>query len=249
MTSRELAVMAIAGLLLSGCSGQQAERPQLTIYAAASLTEPFTELVDGYARLNPQVDVLPIVSDGSSTLATQLIEGAPADVFASADEATMRRLEDAGLLQREPAVFASNVLSIAVAPGNPLGIESLADLADPTTAVVLCAPEVPCGVAAGTLLSTIHQRVVPVSEEQNVTSVVTKVRLGEADAGLVYATDILSAQGEVEGVDIPNAALAVNRYSIGIVGTSDTDAAVDFTAWVLSGQGQAVLARYGFGQP
>ena len=249
MTSRALAAVAIAALLLSGCAGQQAERPPLTIYAAASLSEPFAELVDGFARVNPQVDVLPIVSDGSSTLATQLIEGAPADVFASADEQTMRRVQDAGLLQREPVVFASNVLMIAVAPGNPLGIVSLADLADPTTAVVLCAPEVPCGVAAATLLSTVDARVVPVSEEQNVTSVATKVRLGEADAGLVYATDILSAHGELEGVEIPNTELAVNRYSIGIIGSPENEAAADFIDWVLSSEGQAVLSRHGFGQP
>jgi molybdate transport system substrate-binding protein len=249
MRPHGLAAIVIAGLLLSGCSGQQAERPQLTIYAAASLSAPFTELVDGFARANPQVEILPIVSDGSSTLATQLIEGAPADVFASADEQTMRRVQDAGLLQREPVVFASNVLMIAVAPGHPLGIVSLADLADPTVAVVLCAPEVPCGVAAATLLSTVDARVVPVSEEQNVTSVATKVRLGEADAGLVYATDILGAQRELEGVEIPGAYLAVNRYSIGIIRSADSDAAAQFVDWVLSSEGQTVLARHGFGQP
>jgi molybdate transport system substrate-binding protein len=249
MNLRWGAVVLVATALLSGCSEQQAARPPLIIYAAASLTASFTELADAFAEANPQVEVLPIVADGSSTLATQVIEGAPADVFASADQETMAKVQDAGLLHGQPHVFATNTLQIAVAPGNPLGIDSLTDLADPQIAVVLCAPEVPCGVAAGILLSSIDRPVVPVSEEQNVTAVATKVRLGEADAGLVYVTDILSARGELDGIAIPGAEGPINRYAIGVVESGHTAAAELFIDWVLSGEGQSILARHGFGQP
>ncbi|MHA6693157.1 molybdate ABC transporter substrate-binding protein [Homoserinimonas sp. A520] len=243
------AVALVGAALVSGCGVQQAARPPLTIYAAASLTASFTELAGAFAEANPQVEVLPIVSDGSSTLATQVIEGAPADVFASADQETMAKVQHAGLIHGQPQVFATNILQIAVAPGNPLGIDSLADLADPQIAVVLCAPEVPCGVAAGELLSGVDGHVVPVSEEQNVTAVVTKVRLGEADAGLVYATDIRGADGELDGIAIPGAESAVNRYTIGVIESGHTDAAGLFVDWVQSSEGQSILARYGFGQP
>lgn len=248
MTLRWMAVAAVAVMVLSGCGGQPAARPQLAIYAAASLTAPFTELAEAFAEANPQVEVLPIVADGSSTLATQVIEGAPADVFASADRQTMDRVEQAGLLATEPAVFATNTLQIAVAPGNPLNIRGLSDLTAAGLDVVLCAPEAPCGAAAATLLAAAGVRVVPASEEQNVTAVATKVRLGEADAGLVYATDVRSAAGELDSVVIANAGLAVNRYAIAVVRPGD-NAAQDFVAWVLSAAGQAVLAEHGFGKP
>src|SRR5688572_17640431 len=120
----------VAAVLLSGCGVQSPARPQLTVYSAASLTASFTELTDAFAAKHPHIDVLPPVFDGSSTLATQMVEGAPADVFASADLATMAMVEDAGLIVDEPRSFASNTLQIAVAPGNPHGIRDLADLAD-----------------------------------------------------------------------------------------------------------------------
>lgn len=241
--------VVVAMVLLGGCGEQPAARPPLTVYAAASLTAPFTELVDAFAEAHPRLDVRPVVFDGSSTLATQLSEGAPADVFASADLRTMDRVEEAGLLAGEPAVFATNILQIAVAPGNPLEITTLADLTAPELDVVLCAPEVPCGAAAHTLLSAAGVSVVADSEEQNVTAVTTKVRLGEADAGLVYATDIRGAGAELDGVAIPGAAAAVNHYAIGVVHSGETQAAGEFVDWVLSGEGQAILAAHGFGQP
>lgn len=249
MTRRWGAVVAIAVVLLSGCGGQQTARPQLTIYAAASLTASFTELADAFAEANPQVQVLPIVSDGSSTLAAQLIEGAPADVFASADLQTMDRVERAGLLAAEPAVFATNTLQLAVAPGNPLGITGLSDLAAPGLNLVLCAREVPCGAAAQSILAAAGVRIVAASEEQNVTAVATKVRLGEADAGFVYATDIRSSAGGLDGVQLKGAGQATNQYAIAVVRSGDRTAADDFVVWVLSSAGQAVLAEHGFGQP
>lgn len=246
---RMIAAVAAAATLLTGCSATPPARPQLTIYAAASLTTSFTELVDAFADAHPQIEVLPIVFDGSSTLAAQLVEGAAADVFASADLDTMARVRDAGLLAGQPAVFATNTLQIAVAPGNPLAISGLADLSDPRLDVVLCAPEVPCGAAAHTLLSAAGSAVVADSEEQNVTAVATKVRLGEADAGLVYATDIRNAQGELSGVTIPDADQAVNQYAIGVLRSGGTQAAGQFIEWVLSSDGQSILAEHGFGLP
>lgn len=248
--SRRLGALAgalVAVTLLSGCGGQPGARPQLTVYAAASLTSSFTELVNAFAEAHPDIEVLPPVFDGSSTLATQLIEGAPADVFASADLANMQRVEQAGLLVGESQVFATNTLQIAVAPGNPRGISSLADLADPALDVVLCAPEVPCGATARTLLDDAGVDFVAASEEQNVMAVATKVRLGEADAGLVYATDIRSAGTGLEGVQIPGADRAVNDYAIAAV--SAGEAAARFVEWVLSAEGQAILAEHGFGAP
>ncbi len=251
MKSRLITAAALAvttASLLTGCAGEPDGRPQLRVYAAASLTASFTELVEEFSDGHPAFEVLPVVFDGSSTLAAQLVEGAPANVFASADLDTMSIVEQAGLLHGSPAVFATNVLQIAVAPGNPHGISELSDLAAPTLKVVLCAPEVPCGAASRTLLSHAGVTLTPVSEEQNVTAAATKVRLGEADAGLVYATDIRAAGAELEGVGIANDDLAVNRYGIGVVGAGG-GAASAFMDWVLSIEGQAILAAHGFGAP
>src|SRR5690606_24657832 len=155
----------------------------LTIFAAASLSGVFDEFAAAFEQQHPHVDVLPITYDGSSTLATQISEGAAADVFASADEPNMDRIAD---LAADPRPFATNVLEIAVGPGNPTGVADLADLADGDRVVVLCAAAVPCGAAAHTLLDAEGIDLFPASEEQNVTAVLAKVKSGEADAGLVY---------------------------------------------------------------
>mgnify|MGYP001234825051 CR=1 FL=1 len=226
----------------SGLSGE------LTIFAAASLTASFTELAADFHAENPGVTVKPISFDGSSTLATQLQEGAPADVFASADVANMDKV--GALIDGPPELFASNVLQIAVQPGNPLGITQLSDLAIPGLHVVLCAPDVPCGASAHKLLELDGVTVKPASEEQNVSAVLTKVRLREADAGLVYITDVLAAAGAVDGVAIAGADRAFNSYPIATLAASrNPDAANAFVAYVLSPKGQAVLAKYGFSAP
>jgi len=235
---------AAPGGTSSGLSGE------LTIFAAASLTASFDELAAEFGEENPGVMVKPIDFDGSSTLVTQLEEGASADVFASADEANMQKLADAGLLAGDSSIFASNTLEIAVAPGNPKGIDSLSDLADPGLLVVLCAPQVPCGAASQKLLSLDGVTVTPASEEQNVTAVLTKVKTGEADAGLVYKTDVLAAGSSVSGVDAENADQVVNDYTIGVPKSAkDPALATAFIQWVLSDRGQAVLDRYGFTRP
>ncbi len=220
----------------------------LTIFAAASLTASFTELVVDFHTDNPGVTVKPISFDGSSSLATQLNEGAPADVFASADLANMEKVST--LIAGPPTLFASNVLQIAVQPGNPLGITRLSDLAKPGVQVVLCAPEVPCGTAAQKLLGFDGVTLKPVSEEQNVSAVLTKVKLREADAGLVYVTDVTAAAGAVDGVTIAGADRAFNAYPIAALTSSkNPDAAKAFVDFVLSTKGQAILAKYGFASP
>ena len=253
--------LAAVALLLAGCSALGSAPSQdppsnaasglhgsLTIFAAASLAASFTELAEEFGADNPGVTIAPFSFDGSSTLATQIGEGAPADVFATADEESMSRV--AAELRETPRVFTTNTLQLAVRPGNPLGIRGLADLADRSVQVVLCAPAVPCGSAAHTLLELSGVHVTPVSEEQNVAAVLTKVRVGEADAGLVYRTDVIAAAGAVRGIDIAGSDRATNSYPIAVMkGSKNPDAARAFVEFVLSPRGQAILERYGFTAP
>lgn len=221
---------------------------ELTVYAAASLKLAFDELATVMEAKHPELEVAAVVYDGSSTLATQLIEGAPADVFASADEKNMQKVVDAGLIA-DPQLFATNTLVIVVPAGNPGNVETLADFAKPELSVVLCAPEVPCGAASTTLLANAAVAVTPASLEQNVTGVLTKVAAGEADAGLVYATDVVG-NADVESIVPDGADDVVNRYPIAaLTGAGNTDAAAEFVSLVLGDEGQEILARLGFGTP
>ena len=216
---------------------------ELTVYAAASLAGAFDAIGEAFTTAHPDVEIS-AVYDGSSTLATQILEGAPADVFASADEANMEKVADAAV---DPALFATNTLVVAVPAGNPGGVESLADLADVVT--VLCAPEVPCGAASEALLANADVEVQAASLEQNVTAVLTKIATGEADAGLVYATDVIG-RDEVEGVVPEGADEVVNRYPIAALADApNPDAAAAFAEFVLSDAGRAILADFGFGAP
>lgn len=231
----------------------------LTVYAAASLSAAFDDLATRFEELHPAVDVAPIVYDGSSTLATQLVEGAPADVFAAADGKNMTVVADAALLAGTAQFFASNTLVLAFPAGNPGGVTSLDDLARPDLTVVLCAPAVPCGAASQRLLTAAGLTVTPASEEQNVTAVLTKIKADEADAGLVYATDVAAAGAAgtgtgtgaaVEWIVPAGAGDAVNRYPVAaLAGSKNPTAATAFVDYVLSTDGQAVLAGYGFSAP
>lgn len=221
----------------SGVSGT------VEVYAAASLQRSFDEIAAAFEEDNPDVQVT-AVYDGSSTLATQIGEGAPADVFASADEKNMAKVADRA---PDPQVFAGNTLVIVVPAGNPGAVDDLADLAGVTT--VLCAPEVPCGAASATLLSNAGVAVTPASAEQNVTAVLTKVAAGEADAGLVYATDVVG-RDDVEAIVPDGAADVVNRYPIAALADArNPDAAAAFVDLVLSARGQEILSAAGFRAP
>lgn len=216
----------------------------VTLYAAASLQSAFTDVITQFEELNPAVSIDAPVYDGSSTLVTQLVEGAQADVFAAADESTMADLVEAGLNDSEPEIFTTNTLVIAVAPGNPAQIADLADLAG--TDYVVCAPEVPCGNATTRLFELESIPLEPVSQEQNVTAVAERVISGEVDAGMVYATDVASRAELLEAVVPTGADQVVNSYPITTLGGTD-EAALAFVDFVLSDTGQGTLAQHGFG--
>lgn len=221
----------------------------LTVYAAASLTSTFTELAERFEADNPGVTVA-LSFAGSSDLVAQVISGAPADVLASADLATMDQLTAEDLQGSEPEVFATNTLQIAVPPDNPGEVSGLADLAEEDLAVVVCAPEVPCGAAAVALAGEAGTTLAPDSEEQSVADVLGKVRAGEADAGLVYVTDVASAGGEVEGVAFPESSAAVNEYPVAaLTGAPQPEAAAEFVAFVQGAEARAVFEAAGFGTP
>lgn len=221
----------------------------LTVYAAASLTSTFTELAERFEADNPGVTVA-LSFAGSSDLVAQVISGAPADVLASADLATMDQLTAEDLQGSEPAVFATNTLQIATPPDNPGEVSELADLAEEDLAVVVCAPEVPCGAAAVAVAEEAGVTLAPDSEEQSVADVLGKVRAGEADAGLVYVTDVIAAAGDVLGIDVPEAAAVVNDYPIATVADSEeAELARAFVDLVLGEEGRQVLADAGFGTP
>ena len=243
-----LGVLALTGCAPATTADTARERVTLKIYAAASLAVAFDEIAARIEDENPAVDVQ-ITYDGSSTLATQIAAGAPADVFASADRKNMQPLADDGLIG--PAtLFAGNSLSIAVAPGNPLQIDDLADLARPGVITVLCAAQVPCGAASAALLANAGITLTPASEEQNVTAVVTKIAGGEADAGLVYATDVAANPGRLDGVTPAGASAVIGHYPIAVVADSaHAEPAQAFVDLVLSPAGQAVLASHGFLAP
>lgn len=223
-------------------------RTPLVVFAAASLTTTFEELETVFEDAHPEVDVK-LSFGGSSDLVAQITDGAAADVFASADTANMDKLVDADLADGEPSEFATNTLMIAVPPGNPGAITGLADLGDEDRAIVVCAPEVPCGNAAVQVADAAGVTLAPDSEEQSVTDVIGKIASGEADAGLVYATDVQAAGGTIDGIEFPGADAVVNHYPIvTVLGTDVEDLAQEWIDLVL-GAGQSVLADAGFGPP
>ncbi|MFB9376512.1 molybdate ABC transporter substrate-binding protein [Kineococcus gynurae] len=252
-----LGLLATAGLLLAGCadasappaSPSEAKEHELTVFAAASLSTTFTELGRQFEAAHPGTTVT-FSFAGSSDLAAQILQGAPADVFAAADQKNMAKVGDAGLTAGEPVAFATNVLEIATAPGNPEGITSLADLARPGLDVVVCAEQVPCGAATTKVEEAAGIDLTPVSEENSVTDVLARVTSGEADAGLVYVTDVTAAGSAVTGVPFPESARAVNTYPVATLKDSaEADLGREFVRYVTSPEGRGVLRAAGFGAP
>jgi molybdate transport system substrate-binding protein len=218
----------------------------LTVFAAASLTDVFTDLGEQLEADNPGLDVQ-FNFAGSSALATQITQGAPADVFASANTTQMTVVTDADLADGEPAVFTSNVLEIAVPEGNPADVTGLADFAREELTLALCAPEVPCGAAAEDVFAAAGITAAPDTQEEDVRAALTKVELGEVDAALVYATDVAAAGDSVEGIEFPEAEHAVNDYPVCVLTDApNAEAAQAFVDLVLSDEGQAALAAAGF---
>lgn len=241
----------------SGSAAGSGAGASITVFAAASLARPFEEIGAQVERTHPGSDVR-FQFAGSADLVTQLREGAPGDVLATADEASMARAASAGLVE-ETAPFATNTLTIVVPTGNPAAITSFADLARDGVATVVCAPQVPCGAATERVEALTGVRLSPVSEENRVDDVLGKITSGQADAGVVYVTDALRAGEAVARVDVPEADRAVNRYPIGVLaGAGGADAshrgpnralATAFVDAVRGGPGRAALARAGFGTP
>ena len=217
-----------------------------TVLAAASLTSAFQSASSEFEHAHPGLK-LELSFGGSPTLVQQIQQGAPADVFASADEANMQKLVESGHITGEAYIFACNELAIAVAPGNPKHVSMLADLSKPGLTIVLCGSTVPCGRYAAQAFEKAGIAVPAASQETDVKAVVSKVALGEADAGVVYTTDIRAAGGKVEGVAIPEAQNVVGRYPIAVLKEARNPAAARaFVGFILAPRGQAILAGFGF---
>lgn len=259
--SRRLFVVAVSLLLgaLTACLADAgsdetrgagaAEPTTLTVYAAASLSETFETLGESFEASHDGVEVA-FNFAGSSDLVAQILHGAPADVIATADTVNMDRLVAQDTLATDPTDFASNTLQIAVPPDNPAGVTDLADLADPDLVLVVCSPRVPCGSAAVAAAAAGGITLRPDSEEAAVTDVLGKVSSGEADAGLVYVTDVRRAGDAVLGIPFEESRAAVNTYPIATLAASEyADLAQEFVALVLGPDGTQILAAAGFGPP
>jgi molybdate transport system substrate-binding protein len=246
VTSRRALAAALL-LLLSCCDGvveRSTAATRVSVFAASSLTDAFTDLGASFEASNDGVS-LSFNFLSSSDLAAQIEQGAPADVFASADEASMDRVVEAGLNDGHPEVFAHNRLEIIVSPGNPLGIDGLADLAEVDLVLSLCNAECPAGRYALAAMDKAGVDVVADSLESEVKGVVTRVETGEADAGIVYATDVRAARGDVEGVVVPRVDNVLAAYPIVALDDAPTDAQA-FVEYVVSREGQDVLREFGF---
>jgi molybdate transport system substrate-binding protein len=241
-----LAVITLAAV--TACGGSKSSSvpadESVTVYAASSLSGPFKEIAAAFEAAHPGSKVT-LDFAASSELAAQINQGAPADVFASADLTNMKKLADGTI--GVASEFATNRLQIIVGVGNPKGITGLADLAKPGVTFVSADPSVPIGKYAQQVLDKAGVKVTPASLEANVKGIVTKVTLGEADAGIVYVTDVLAAGAKAQGVDIPADVNVIAHYPIGVPAKSAHAASgADFVAFVLSSAGQQILAKYGF---
>jgi molybdate transport system substrate-binding protein len=249
-----VSTMLLAGTVACSSKSPSSSQPSQTsgtivVFAAASLKPSFTKISQQFKTDNPGSSV-DFEFGGSSDLATQLTQGATADVFASADNAQMDTVAKAGLVAGNPTNFASNTLVIVTAPGNPKQIGSFADLNKPGLNVVICQKPVPCGSATQRVEDSAGVRLHPVSEELNVTDVLNKVTTGQADAAVVYVTDAISAGDKVTTVKFPEAAGAVNVYPIAVLKKAPQPGpAQKFVAMVTGDAGQKILAQSGFAKP
>lgn len=242
-------VLALSACATGAQSPHDGAYGPIIVFAAASLREPFTEIAQRFEADHPGADVT-LNFAGSADLITQITEGAPADVLATADQWTMQQVQDAGLLAGDPEDFTTNTLQLAVPPDNPAGVSSLADAAREGVKTVVCAEQVPCGATARALEESAGVDLTPVSEETSVTDVLGKVTSGEADAGLVYVTDVLAAGDAVLGIEVPEASSAATTYPIAAVSNSEeTETAQAFVDFVAGKDGRTVLGAAGFGAP
>jgi molybdate transport system substrate-binding protein len=248
---RVLAILAVASAMLTTMScGDSAPGSQrsITVFAAASLTDAFADVAQAFEDANPGVSV-ELNFAGSSSLREQILAGAPADVFASADTADMERLVAESAVA-DPEIFVTNGLRIAVPAGNPAAIDGLDDFAAADLLIGLCAAQVPCGELARRALEAAGVTPSLDTNEPDVRALLAKVEAGELDAGIVYATDVISAGAGVDGIDVPAAHGIVARYPISTVtGSGNPGAASAFVEFVLGADGRPILQDHGFGFP
>jgi molybdate transport system substrate-binding protein len=258
-----LTIALLAAVLLAACGDDAAETTtttaaptttatvggELTVFAAASLTDAFESLAAAFEAAHPGVTVT-LSFAASSALREQIVAGAPADVFASASTGDMDQLAEAGALAGEAQVFARNRMTIAVPAGNPAGITGLQDFANPDLLIGLCAAEVPCGKYGAQALESAALNPSVDTYEPDVRSLLTKIEAGELDAGIVYVTDVASAGDAVEAIAIPDANAVQATYPIAVLADAPhPETAAEFTAFVLSAAGREILARFGFLAP
>ena len=246
-----VALAALAVLIAAAQPVAAAPRPsgEITVFAASSLTESFDAIAKQFEKKYPDVTVK-FNYDASSNLATQINQGAPADVFASADQDNLQKTIDAGTVTPPPVVFAKNRLEIAVEKGNPKKIKSLADLQKSGLVVVLCADQVPCGKYAAQSLAMAGVTINPSSKEENAKATLSKVSIGEADASIVYVTDVKASKGTTSGVKIADKQNVIATYPMGVVKESqNATAAKAWVQYVTSKDGQKTLRKFGFLPP
>ncbi|HLL63727.1 MAG TPA: molybdate ABC transporter substrate-binding protein [Propionibacteriaceae bacterium] len=257
--SVQRALVVVTAMLVAACGNGSAEpepgagerssaaAPPITVFAAASLTEAFTQIGADFTAASGSPVTFNFGS--SATLAAQINAGAPADVLAAASPATMKTVTDAGGAAA-PVDFVANSLQIAVPKGNPAKVTGLPDFADESRTIALCAPQVPCGAAAEKVFAAARITPRPDTLEQDVKAALAKVAADEVDAALVYRTDVLAAAGKVEGIDFPESVQAVNSYPIAVLTASRASGTAQaFVDYVRSPEGQAVLGRAGFARP
>lgn len=269
---RLVASVALAGLVVTSCASGKTAAPatnapaanapatnapvrgpsasgKIVVFAASSLTDAFNEVGAAFQSANPNASVT-FNFAGSSDLVTQIGQGAPADLFVSADDSNMKKLTDAGETVGDPVSVAKNTFEIIVEKGNPKNVTGVTDLANPALLIVLCTETVPCGRGTATILKNANMTVKPKSLEDKVKGVVTKVTTGEADAGIVFATDVRAAGTKAAGVEIPANINAISNYPMVLTKqATNVEAAKAFLAFVAGSPGQAILAKYGFLAP
>lgn len=242
-----LVMVPTFGLVFAGCASSDDTTTSLRIAATSSLTEVFNDIGEQFMLANPDITIA-FNFASSSDLALQISQGLPADVFASADVKNMAKVTDAGLLHGQPVAFATNSLEIVVEQGNPLRIDSLTQLASPGLLFVTCPNEVPIGGYTAEVLRNAGVTVAPASLEENVKGILTKVALGEADAGIVYRTDILAAGSSVTGVPIADNVNVTTKYLVGSLrDLQNQDASQRFIIYLNSEQGKKIFSQFGFG--
>lgn len=247
-----IGVIAALAFTLSACGsddtgdGDSGSDQTLTVLAASSLTESFTAIADEFEQSHDNVEVS-LSFESSSTLATQVIEGAPADVLATASPGSMQPVVDAGDTDGDPQTFATNTVAIALPKGNPAGIKDIADLQSADVKVAICVDSAPCGSVAADFFNLANLDVTPVTEEVDVKSVLAKVVTDEVDAGIVYNSDIVASGDTIESIPIPTKLLVSTDYLISpLTSSENSDLAQEFVDAVLSPSGQQTLADAGF---